>query len=232
VCALDDKIFHIGFLTRFFITGIWKIIKGWLDPVVAAKVHFTNSLDDLEVFIPRNRIIKELGGEEEFEYKYIEPDPNENAAMKDTVKRDEIQARNKALTKELQDATQAWIVAASKNDKETVASEKAKRNALIEKTSRGYWEIDPYIRARTFYDRTGVLKGGGNVSFYPDRTGEEKVDVSVIHGNGFAAPTTTTDPDKTVEQVPVTSNCSVPEEKAAEVVSETTKTTAVTASAT
>ena len=28
--------------------GIWKIIKGWLDPVVAAKVHFTSSVEDLE----------------------------------------------------------------------------------------------------------------------------------------------------------------------------------------
>lgn len=209
------------------LTGIWKIIKGWLDPVVAAKVHFTNSVDELEVFIPRNRIIKELGGDEDFNYKYIEPQPNENDAMKDTAKRDEIKARNKALTKELQDATQAWIVAASKNEKERAESEKAKREALIEKTSRGYWEIDPYIRARSFYDRTGVLQGG-KVVFYPDREGEERWEVSVIQGNGSVA--TPAAAEKTEDQLPVTSNGSATE-KTAELVTQADETTAVTAAA-
>ncbi|KAL1988380.1 hypothetical protein VTN96DRAFT_10063 [Rasamsonia emersonii] len=153
-------------------SGIWKIIKGWLDPVVAAKVHFTNSVEDLEQFIPRDRILKELGGDDDYEYQYVEPQPNENDAMKDTAKRDQVIAKAKQYYKELQDATQSWVVAASKGDKEEVDSLKAKRAELIEKTGKTYWEMDPYIRARSFYDRTGVLKGDGSVVFYPER--EEK----------------------------------------------------------
>jgi len=42
--------------------GIWKIIRGWLDPVVAAKVHFTNNRSELEEFIHPGQILKELGG--------------------------------------------------------------------------------------------------------------------------------------------------------------------------
>jgi hypothetical protein len=150
-------------------TGIWKIIKGWLDPVVAAKVNFTNSVEDLEQFIPRDRLLKELGGDEDYEYEYIEPEPNENDTMKDTAKRDEVLAKFKTLHKELQDATKAWVVAASKGDQETVDSSKAKREELIEKTGKTYWEADPYVRARSFYDRIGVLKGNGKVDFYPEK---------------------------------------------------------------
>src|ERR1700755_2748639 len=67
--------------------GIWKIIRGWLDPVVAGKVHFTSNVDDLEKFIPRSQIIKELEGDEQWEYKYVEPVQGENDAMKEAAPR-------------------------------------------------------------------------------------------------------------------------------------------------
>ncbi|KAL1964022.1 hypothetical protein VTN77DRAFT_7568 [Rasamsonia byssochlamydoides] len=168
-------------------SGIWKIIKGWLDPVVAAKVHFTNSVEDLEEFIPRDRILKELGGDEDYEYQYIEPQPNENDAMKDTAKRDEVKAKAKRYHMELQDATRSWIVAASKGDNEAVESWKAKRAELIEKTGKTYWEMDPYVRARSFYDRAGILKGDGKVVFYPEKqekeTVEDKQSAGDVNGN-------------------------------------------------
>lgn len=147
--------------------------------MVAAKVHFTNSVEDLEQFIPRDRILKELGGDDDYEYQYIEPQPNENDAMKDTAKRDEVLAKAKQYYKELQDATQSWVVAVSKgdNNKEEVDSLKAKRAELIEKTGKTYWEMDPYIRARSLYDRTGVLKGDGRVVFYPEREEKEKKNI-------------------------------------------------------
>jgi CRAL/TRIO domain len=66
------------------ILGIWNIIKGWLDPVVASKIHFTRSVADLEQFIPKSQIVKELEGDDQWEYKYVEPVPGENDIMKDT----------------------------------------------------------------------------------------------------------------------------------------------------
>jgi hypothetical protein len=51
----------------FVFSAIWNIIKGWLDPVVASKIHFTKHLEDLEQYIPRSQIMKELGGDEDWE---------------------------------------------------------------------------------------------------------------------------------------------------------------------
>ncbi|PCH02806.1 Hypothetical protein PENO1_035570 [Penicillium occitanis (nom. inval.)] len=150
-------------------SGIWKIIKGWLDPVVAAKVHFTNTTEDLEEFIDRSRILKEFGGEDDATFEYIEAQPGENDAMKDTVKREEVLAKHKALSQELQDATKHWIEAANKNDEAAVESWKAKREELAQQYSKHYWITDPYIRARSVYDRNGVILGGGKIKFYPEQ---------------------------------------------------------------
>src|SRR5271155_902700 len=89
--------------------GIWNIIKGWLDPVVASKIHFTRSVADLEKFIPRSQIMKELEGDEQFDYKYIEPIPGENDIMKDTATRDEIQEDRNSMVERFEEATKHWI---------------------------------------------------------------------------------------------------------------------------
>ena len=59
------------------------MIKGWLDPVVAAKIHFTKNRQDLENFIHPSQIMKELEGDEDWEYKYVEVPENENPKMAD-----------------------------------------------------------------------------------------------------------------------------------------------------
>lgn len=142
-------------------------------------------MEDLEEFIPRERILKELGGPKDFEYKYIEPQPDENAAMKDTAKRDEVKARYLAISSELQELTRSWIVAASKGDKTEEESVKSRREELAGKLSRTYWELDPYIRARSYYDRVGMLKGDGKVVFYPELQ-EDKSSGSEDAANGEA----------------------------------------------
>ena len=71
-------------------SSIWSIIKGWLDPVVAAKIHFTKNREDLEKFIPPNQIMKELGGAEDWEYEYVEVKEGENNKMEDTATRDKL----------------------------------------------------------------------------------------------------------------------------------------------
>lgn len=143
-------------------------MRGWLDPVVAAKVHFTNSVEDLEEFIPRNRILKELGGEDDYEYQYIEPNANENEAMQDIQNRDAALARRQELSKELQSITHSWVITALKGDKEHIEIVRRKREDFIEQYRRSYWDIDPYVRARSFYDRCGMLRPGKKVDFYPD----------------------------------------------------------------
>ena len=144
--------------------GIWKIIRGWLDPVVAAKVHFTSNVEDLEKFIPRSQIVKELEGDENWEYKYIEPVPGENDAMKEEAPRKALEAERDADVREYQKKTFEWI---SKGTGADVDQIKDERHNLARKLNDNYWKLDKYVRARTLYDRTGMIGTDGTISFYP-----------------------------------------------------------------
>jgi hypothetical protein len=138
-----------------------------MDPVVASKVHFTRSADDLEKFIPRENIPKELGGEKEWEYEYVKPKPDENTVMQDTKTRDALMFERMMIGLRLLAATAAWISATTfseKEDEKTVKELKAKREAIVEEFQSNYWKLDPYVRARALIDRTGVLEPDGTVT--------------------------------------------------------------------
>ena len=147
--------------------GIWKLIHGWMDPVVASKVHFTKSVKDLDKYISRDQIPKELAGDENWEYKYVEPKEDENEIMKDKSAGDEILYERLMIGIKMLAATAAWISATTyaqgKQDANNVAELKDRRNKVIEEFRQNYWRLDPYIRARALIDRTGVLEPGGNV---------------------------------------------------------------------
>lgn len=142
---------------------MWKLIQPILDPVVAAKVHFLNGAQALEQLIPQNRILKELGGAEDWEYEYIEPKADENDKLQDTATRDAILADRKKLADEFFGLTAEWI-----SGPEVDESVNSSRDQVITKLSDNYWALDPYVRARTILDRTGVIKGQGEVDFYAD----------------------------------------------------------------
>ncbi|KAH8700723.1 CRAL-TRIO domain-containing protein [Talaromyces proteolyticus] len=151
-------------------SGIWKIIHGWMDPVVASKVCFTNTIDDLDKFIPRDRIPKELGGDEDFEYKYIEPDPEENAAIHNKAEGDAIMFERMMVGLKMVSATAAWIHAASsaetEEEKEAVSLLKTRRESVIAEFRQTYWKLDPYVRARALIDRMGAIQPDGTVRDY------------------------------------------------------------------
>ena len=103
--------------------------------------------------------MKELEGEEQFEYKYIEPLAGENDIMKDTATRDEIQTERNGLVQRFEEATKQWIAG-----EEIAAGE---RDVVASGLNENYWRLDPYIRARTLYDRIGAIgERGGFV--YPE----------------------------------------------------------------
>lgn len=142
--------------------GFWKIIRGILDPVVAAKVHFLSGAKGLEQLIPREHIIKELGGDEDWEYEYIEPKTHENDCLHDAETRKVILADRKKLGDDLFSLTSEWISVPHAD------SLNGRRSRVIDQLRVNYWSLDPYVRARTILDRTGVIKGGGKIDFYPD----------------------------------------------------------------
>lgn len=144
-----------------------------MDPDIAAKVQFTNSVSDLEKFISRDRIVKELGGSEDWEYKYIEPAENENATMEDTTTRDALTRERQQIGEEFLDSTSEWIDAAKSKDKTTTQSAASQRTYLAERLRVNYWKLDPYVRARLCLDRMQVIQKNGMVNFYP---GESEIE--------------------------------------------------------
>ena len=153
--------------------SIWTIIKGWLDPVVASKIHFTKHLADLEEFIPKSQIIKELGGDEDWEYHYIEPVAGENDLMKEEEPRKKLEEERRIDVLEFQSKTFDWI-----HHPGNSADIKGVRDELAEKLNHNYWALDPYIRARTLYDRQGMIGAAGKIDFYPAKSDIQKLQPS------------------------------------------------------
>lgn len=166
--------------------GIWRIIRGWLDPVVAAKVHFTNYRAGLEEFIEPSHIIKELEGDEDWEYKYEEPVEGENDMMKDTETRDRLLAARAEVYRQYENETQKWVRA---HDSEEGKQARAQRDKIAEQLRVGYWELDPYLRSRSLYDRQGTILPGGGVNWY--KSGDKKGAAPQSNGTGgdASAPT-------------------------------------------
>ncbi|GAO13912.1 hypothetical protein UVI_02003720 [Ustilaginoidea virens] len=155
--AADEKSGH----------GVWKLIRGWLDPVVASKVHFTNQRAGLEEFVNPDQIIKDLGGDEDWKYEYTEPVEGENHLMEDVQTRDRLVGERQKLCNLFEANTKQWI--RHPEDEETRAI-KMKRQELAAKLRDGYWKLDPYIRARCLYDRQNVIHPGGDVDWYSYKT--------------------------------------------------------------
>lgn len=146
--------------------GIWKVIRGWLDPVVAAKVHFTNNKAELENFINPGQILKELGGDENWNYEYLEPVSGENDRMKDSDTRNTLQQAREKLVKDFEAITTEWIKKPEGAEATRVQDE---RNKLVTALRDNYWKLDPYIRARSLYDRQGMIQEGGSIDWYPTK---------------------------------------------------------------
>ncbi|CAG8122201.1 unnamed protein product [Penicillium olsonii] len=156
-------------------SGIWRLIRGWMDPEIAAKVQFTNSVSDLEKFIPRDQIVKEMGGSEDWSYKYIEPTETENSMMEDTTTRDALRAERSNIGDEFLGATSSWIDATKSKDASKIQSAVSERDYLVERLRVNHWKLDPYVRARLCLDRMNVIQPGGKIDFYP-----KDVDVDAI----------------------------------------------------
>ena len=151
------------------IAGIWKLIKGWMDPVIVSKVQFTRSSKDLEEFIPRENVLESLGGLDSFDYKYIEPQDGENRRMEDTVTRDAIIEERNRIVGDILTATSEWITATTAKDDDQVTTLKNRRAELTDKLNANYWKLDPYVRSRGHLDRAGIIQEGGNLVFYPEK---------------------------------------------------------------
>lgn len=153
----------LGFLfihkAPWIFNGVWNVIKAWIDPVVAAKISFTTSFDDLAKLIDPKYIIKDLGGDNDYVYKYITPESDENNRMKDIAKKNELLRERDQIIDAFFENTVIWI----KNTKHVAAEAQSQKDSWAERLRSRYWVLDPYIRARNIFDRNGTM-----ARFQPD----------------------------------------------------------------
>ncbi|KAI1421790.1 CRAL/TRIO domain-containing protein [Xylaria sp. FL1777] len=140
----------------FVFWGIWNIIKGWLDPVIASKINFTRKSADLLTFISEDSLQTSYGGKDTWEYEYVEPVEGENEKLAESEKRAEIQQERNELIDEFELRTIEWESLAPDSPAER---EKAlRRTEISDHLSKNYWKLDPYIRARTYFHRLGMVE--------------------------------------------------------------------------
>lgn len=135
---------------------VWNVIKKWLDPVVASKIHFTKGYEELTQWIDEDQIPEYLGGKDTKPLTYPEPSKEHTKPMK---KKD---ARYETLTREANetrckiiDTTIKWIETTDPNTSSKYLRDKIH---LACRLSDLYIAIDPYVRNPGIYDRDGTLK--------------------------------------------------------------------------
>jgi hypothetical protein len=131
--------------------------------VVASKIHFTSGTKGLLKFIPKANLQKSYGGEDPWEYKYIDPVPTENERMESEEKKTKIQIERQELIDQFEQSTVEW--ATLDHGSEASLEAKGRRDELAQLLELNYWKLDPYIRSSTYYHRTGVVNRQGGVDF-------------------------------------------------------------------
>ncbi|KAJ1965865.1 hypothetical protein H4R35_007028 [Dimargaris xerosporica] len=158
--------------------SIWRMISPLLDPVVASKINFIRSQEDFAEFIDAANMVDWLGGESQFQYEYIAPHADENAHMLDTAKRTQAADQYSlsmanvgnttlkwlAVHKELEDATSETEAAKLKAEAQVADQE---RQAAQDEHKAAVRALDPFVRARTFYHRVGVVQDFSQFDWKP-----------------------------------------------------------------
>ncbi|KAG9289417.1 hypothetical protein G9A89_007978 [Geosiphon pyriformis] len=144
--------------------SVWRIISTLLDPVVASKIHFTRDDKDLLEFIEPDHLMSNFGGQDPWEYKYIPSTEEENERMNDVATKEEKLKVREQLVRNFEELTRRWI------DEKFNKELKKERDETKIKLRRATLELDPYVRARTYYHRIGVLREDGTCDWgYSDR---------------------------------------------------------------
>lgn len=107
--------------------------------------------------------MKDLGGDEDWTYQYIEPVAGENDKMMDIKTRDRLLAERGNIVKNYEKATLDWIHSGSGTDLSDI---KTRRHELANTLRDDYWRVDPYLRARSYYDRVGMINPSGKLQLY------------------------------------------------------------------
>ncbi|PQK11511.1 hypothetical protein BB8028_0003g01360 [Beauveria bassiana] len=154
--------------------ALWKLIRHWVSATIADKVKFTKSRKDLFKYIDPSQVLKEHGGLDDFTYEYEEPMMDENFKMQNTITRNYLLLERQMLVEQFEDMTKEWVMNAQGTDRAREVSRR--RNQVCAELTANFWELDPYVRARSLYDRRGCLSGTGNLQYHPPKSDRRRRD--------------------------------------------------------
>jgi len=100
--------------------------------------------------------------------------------MEDTAAKQELLQERQFLARNYEEVVLEWIASAETSRPTSAPAPvtpppsaveiRKRRDELAEKLRKNYWQLDPYVRARSVYDRTGELKTGSTVESAPTTT--------------------------------------------------------------
>lgn len=121
------------------------------------KVRFTYTVEDLEQYIARDNIPKFMGGDDHWEYSYPMPEPDENIAQTRKAACQELVHERQLTTVDFEQITRELIFATREGAFNTPEI-KMRRGKCVDRLRIQFWRLDPLVRARSFYDRWGVVR--------------------------------------------------------------------------
>ncbi|KAI8813340.1 CRAL-TRIO domain-containing protein [Cladochytrium replicatum] len=140
--------------------GCWQIIRPWLDPVVASKVHFIQT-KDLPKYINKEKIVKGIDPVNygtDWEYKYSEPTKEdfeyEKKIRADKEGQDIAREEYRAAWVEFEAINREWF---NITDESKSAGVEVKREEAGLKLRGKLAVLDKYMRGKTSYHRSGVI---------------------------------------------------------------------------
>lgn len=134
---------------------LWNIIKNWLDPYVASKVHFTKD-DSIKDFIDPSCIPEYIGGKVKEPIKYPVPSAEHThpPKKKDDQYKQLVRERDITFIRYLE-LTRKWVESTNPYISSKYLEERLKLSIQL---AENYISLDPYVRNPGIYDRLGVLE--------------------------------------------------------------------------
>ncbi|PWN37838.1 uncharacterized protein FA14DRAFT_159694 [Meira miltonrushii] len=134
----------------WILSQAWHLVKWLLDPVVRAKVRFTNKPEELMEEIPRKHMLRYIGGDVDVEFDWVPPEEGENDLHKNKEEVDRRWENHRRLCDQFEKVTRKWAESKGQEyDQE--------RRALIKRLRVSHMDYDPFWRGRWVHDRNGDL---------------------------------------------------------------------------
>ncbi|KAJ2710976.1 phosphatidylinositol transfer protein csr1 [Coemansia spiralis] len=131
------------FVNSWLFSGIWKVLRGWMEPSIAKRSAIVKDTNALTTFVAQDQILAEMGGDLEYNYTYVYPTKTANAAMFDAAGRAAAEAAFVAAVAAFVNETRAWTAGPAETSHNS-----APRAAAAAAFDAAAVALDPYVRAR------------------------------------------------------------------------------------